>query len=101
MNNLAVNIGDAFGSPFKETSQIGGLVSLIVRLAFSIAGILIVFFFIFGGISMIASAGKGDAESAAKGKQAITAAVIGFAIVFVAYWIVKLIEIWTGLSLLG
>jgi len=59
------------------------------------------FLLIFGGISVILSAGSGSAEGAAKGKQAITAAVIGFVIIFAAYWIILIVERITGLKILN
>ena len=50
---------------------------------------------------MIAGAGKSDPQSVEKGKKAATSALIGFVVVFSAYWIVKLIETITGLNLIG
>jgi hypothetical protein len=41
-------------------------------------------------------AGKNDPEQAAKGKKAATTALIGFIIVFAAYWIVRIIELIFG-----
>lgn len=100
MNKIAqgVSIGETFGSPFGQTTGLGDLVSVIVSNALVIAGVILLFFFIFGGISMIAGAGRDNPEQAAKGKQAVTSALIGFIIVFAAYWIVRLIEIITGVS---
>jgi len=53
-----------------------------------------------GGIGMIAGAGNSNPEQAGKGRQAATSAVVGFIIVFAAYWIMQLIEILTGFSIL-
>lgn len=96
MNNLALDIGSTFGSPFGQSKTLGDLVSLVLRSSFVIAGVLILFFLVMGGIQIIAGAGKDSPETAAKGKQAVTAAVIGFVIVFVAYWIVRIIELIAG-----
>ena len=90
MNKLAVNIeekffGESSGAPLTKLEDIGSLVSIIVNAAFVLAGIILLFFFIFGGISMIAGAGKDNPEQAAKGKQAITSAVLGFIVVFASY----------------
>lgn len=98
MNKLAVDIGSSFGSPFGQSKGIGDLVSVIVSNALVIAGVILLFFFIFGGISMIAGAGQDNPERAAKGKQAATSALIGFIIIFAAYWIIRLIEIITGVA---
>jgi len=106
MNLLSqINIGDTFyGSgqnpQFRSLTGVGGLVSLALRIAFVAAGILVLFFVIVGGYSLIASAGTNNPEQAARGKQATTAAVIGFIIVFCAFWIVQLIEALTGVTIL-
>ncbi len=95
-NYLAqVNIGQKFGSPFGQGKGVNDLVSLVVRAGFVIAGIIIIFYFILGGYQIM-SGGSSDPRAKEQGKQTITSAVIGFIIVFVAYWIVRAIEIITG-----
>lgn len=101
MNKLAVDIGSTFSSPFGQEKGIGSLVSVIISNALVIAGIILVFFFVFGGISMIAGAGQDNPEKAAKGKQAATSALLGFIIIFAAYWIIRIIESITGLNILN
>lgn len=96
-----VDIGSTFGSPFGQTLNIGDLVSVIISNALVIAGVILLFLLVFGGIGMIAGAGNNNPDQAAKGKKAATAAVIGFIVVFAAYWIVKLIEGLTGFSILN
>lgn len=101
MNKLAVDIGSKFGSPFGQSKGIGDLVSAIVSNTLVVAGIILVFFFVIGGISMIAGAGQDNPEKAAKGKQAATSALLGFIIIFAAYWIIRIIESVTGLNILN
>jgi len=99
MNLLAaigIPIGETFKSPFGQTQSIGDLVSILLRGSMTVAGIIILFFIVFGGISMIAGAGSDNPDQAAKGKQALTAAAIGFVVVFVAYWIIRIIEVIAG-----
>ena len=99
MDYLAqVDLGETFGSPFGQGQTLGSLVSIILQAAIVISGIILLFFFIFGGIGMIAGAGNNNPEQAAKGKQAVTSAVIGFVVVFAAYWVVRLIEVMTGVN---
>ncbi len=102
---VAFNIGEQFFGEggvtyLAEEGGIGKLVSIILQAGLSIAGIVLLFLLVAGGVGMIAGAGNDNPEQAAKGKQAITSAVIGFVIVFAAYWIVQLIEEFTGLPLL-
>jgi len=88
-----IDIGGRFGSPFGQSATLGDLVSLIVRLGFVVSGVLILFFIVFAGFSIIAGAGQNNPEAAKKGQQAASAAAIGFVVVFAAYWIVRLIEV--------
>lgn len=95
MNYLAVDIGTTFfgGSNKLDSIQTGvpALVTLISRSVFVFAGLLLLFYFILGGIGMIGSAGKNDPKATEQAKQTITTAVTGFVVVFVAYWIVQLL----------
>jgi len=101
MNKIAqVDIGAQFGSKFGTELGIGDLVSIILSNALVLAGIILLFILVLGGIGMIAGAGNSNPEQAGKGRQAATSAVVGFIIVFAAYWIMQLIEILTGFSIL-
>ncbi len=96
-----VPIGDSFGSPIGRTVQLADLVSIILWNAVVIAGIIMLILMIGGGIGIIVGAGRGSPEAAAKGRQAVTAAVIGFIIIFATYWIIQIVEILTGLEILN
>lgn len=108
MNNLAqIDIGEKLLGKnhflFKsgDLTGVGTLASIIISNALVIAGIIVVFFFIAGGIGMISGAGQDNPEKAEKSKKTLTAAVIGFVVIFAAYWIVQIIGKITGTNLLG
>lgn len=103
MNYLAVDIGSTFNQNgfLSKTTDVGQLVSLIVSNGIVIAGVILMFLLVAGGIGMIAGAGSNNPEQMASSRKAITAAVIGFVIVFAAYWIVQLIQAITGVKILG
>jgi hypothetical protein len=98
----AVKITDYFKTPLtgEAGGQVGNLVSVGLGIAFVVAGIILLVSFIIAGISLISGAGNSNPEKLEKGKQAITSTVIGFVVVFTAYWIVKLIQQVTGIILL-
>lgn len=99
-----INIGESFLGKnhfLTEKTGLGQLVSIITSNAIILSGLVLIILFMVGGFMMIAGSGKDNPEQAAKGKQAISAAVIGFIIVFAAYWIVQLIGKITGIELLG
>lgn len=97
---LAVNIGTI--TPTTQVfGTIGGLVNVIIRNAYVAAGIITLLLLVFGGFTFIIGAGAGDTKKLEQGKQAITGAVIGLIIVVTSYWIVQIIQLITGINLLG
>jgi len=78
---------------------LGSLISTILPNLYILAGVIFFFLLLFGGILIISAAGKGDSETAKKGQQAMTAAALGFLIIFCSYWIIKIVEVITGLSI--
>lgn len=101
MTKLAqVSIGTTFlgnSGAFQDLGGISLTVSLFLKIAFVLAGLILLFFFILGGIGMISSAGKNDPKTTEQAKQTITSAVVGFIVVLISYWIVKLIGLIIGL----
>lgn len=102
MNKISFDIGETLlGSTSHFLYPLTGvskLVSLIINASFVIAGVIVLFMFILGGMSMISGAGSSDSKKTAQGKQALTSAVIGFIVIFTAYWIVRLVELFLGVS---
>jgi len=102
MNRLSqIPIGTTYNSPFGLTKNLGDLVSALLFNAFYLAGVVLLLLLIFGGISIMIGAGRSDPESTARGKSAATAGLIGFLIVFAAYWIVLIVQRVTGLNLVN
>jgi succinate dehydrogenase/fumarate reductase cytochrome b subunit len=100
MNNLsaAFDIGSKFfgeGStnPLagNDLTGVAKVVSMFLNIAFVLAGLILLFFFILGGIGLIGSAGAENPQKTEQSKKTITSAVIGFVVVFASYWIVKLV----------
>jgi len=94
-----VNIAPNF-PPAQKFATPGDLISVILKNVYVLAGVLLFVLLIFGGISIIMNAGSGDAKKTAQGQKAVTAAVIGFLIIFASYWIIQIIEFITGTKIL-
>ena len=94
VGNTGIDKAAQFSSP-------GSLISLILKNIYMVAGVLLLFLLIFGGLSIIMSAGASDPKKAAQGKKTVSAAVIGFLIIFASYWIIQIIEYITGLNILN
>ena len=79
--------------------DIGSVVTSLIEYLFPFAGLLLLLYLIFGGFQMMLSRGDPKAMQSAQGK--ITNALVGFIIVFAAYWIVQLIASILGLGKIG
>lgn len=78
-------------------NSVSSFINLLVPLSFIIAGLIVLFFLIGGGFAIVA--GGGDAKSVENGQKQITNAVLGFVVIFAAYWIIKIVEIITGIEI--
>ncbi len=94
-----VDIQSAFG-PAKYFFSIGNLVNVLLPNVLTVAGAIALVAVVITGIKTIQSAGDAEAEKTSHNKQAFTAAVIGLILIFGAWWIIKIVETVTGLSIL-
>ena len=105
MNNLlAVRIDPPLG-PGRTVSgtfpTVGSLVSVILKNSLTLIGIIMLVLLISGGLMFIIGAGSQDSKKSAQAKSMITDALIGFAVVFLAYFIIQIIQVITGLQILN
>lgn len=84
----------ASGTPIAQFFNLG-----IVNIIFFLAGVLLLFFIISSGLSMMLSRGDPKALEAAKGR--LTSAVYGFIIIFTSYWIVQIVGMLLGITGFG
>lgn len=103
---VTVPIGNAFklGGTRSITSvpayqSLGGFVSAVLPTAFVLSGIILFVLIVFGGLMMVINAGSGDAKKTEQGKNALTAALLGTVVIFVGYWIIRIIEYITGVTI--
>ena len=108
MNNnlLAINIGEDFKiapdrgiDQANHFSSIGGLISAILPNIYILAGLILLFFLIFGGFMVILGAGESNSERVEKGKKILTGTLIGFLVIFASYWIIQILGIITGIEI--
>ena len=101
---FAVDIGEEFKlgnqSIAERFPDLGKLISTILPNIYVLAGIILFLLLIAGGYGIIAGAGAGDSGQVGKGQKAVTAAIIGFIIIFASYWIIQIIEVVTGMEIL-
>jgi len=71
-------------------TDLGSIVSASLPFLFAIAGVILFIFIIWGGFDYLTS--MGDPKKAEMGKNKITSAVIGFILIFAAFWITQLVS---------
>ena len=93
-----IQIKDVFG-PATTFPTFGDLVNVLTKNVFVLAGVLVFVFLIVAGLKYIMSAGAGDEKEISQSKTAMTAALIGFLLIFTAYWLIQIIEYITGIAI--
>lgn len=101
---LAFDIGEQFQlgekKPIGEIfPDFGSLISTILPNVYILAGLLLFALLLFGGFGIIVGAGGGNPEQVGQGKKAVTAALIGFLLIFASYWIIQIIQHLTGIEI--
>jgi len=94
----AASAGTDYGVPFNT---VGELVSVLLKNVYFIAGFLLLGLLIFGGIGVIMAANGGNAEKVAEGTKKVMIAIMGFMIVFLSWFIIRIIEAITGVNILS
>jgi hypothetical protein len=89
---LAYTIGSP--TPFTD---FGSVITAIIPNIYYVAGLLLFFLLVSGGISYMMSGG--DDKAIGKAKNQITGAVIGFAIVFLSLFVVRILETVLGVKI--
>ncbi len=81
---------------FKEKT-VGEIISALLPYVFIIAGLILFAMLIFGGFELLTSAGNPESVKKAQGR--ITSALIGFLIIFLAYWLTQILEVIFGITI--
>lgn len=88
------------GIKLKENLwTLNGIISTFLPYILSFAGVILLFMLISGGFTMLTAVS--NPEQADAGKQRISAALLGFILLFISYWIIQILEIILGINILG
>jgi hypothetical protein len=83
----------------SNTNFVSNLFTVVLPYVFIIAGLGLFLMLLSGGFQIMTAVQ--NPEGADAGKKRITAAFIGFFILFASYWIVQALEIIFGITILG
>ena len=83
-------------SMFGNIESLGDLISAIIPYIFGLSGIILLLMIVMSGFQMLTSAG--DPKAMESAQKRLTGALIGFIIIFTAYWIVQFIGRMLGID---
>lgn len=86
-------------SQFLFTEDLGTLVAKALPFVFIFSGLAMLVYLVLGGFQLMTSAGDPKAIKEAQGK--ITNALIGFFVIFAAYWLIQILQVVLHLSILS
>lgn len=89
-NFLRLRDGQRVSEVFQKP---GDMVNLLVKVVFVGVGLVLFVLIVISGLTMIAG---GTSDGKDKAKTTMTSALIGFLVIFSAYWIMQIIKILTG-----
>lgn len=97
-SETSINLGDELtlgiggGKVSDSFGNIGDLVNILTTNLFFIAGIVLLFTLFLAGFKFMQGTTKGKDEA----KQIVSMSIIGFILMFSAYWIVQIVQLITG-----
>ena len=83
----------------KTFPDIGSIITKLLQYILVIGGIGLLIVILSSGFTLLTSAG--DAKAMEKGKKGLTNGIVGFVIIFVAYWLVQIAGIVFGIEGIG
>ena len=97
--NILNDIDPLNGSVFQDQLKTpGSITTRLLSFIFPLGGLLLFFMIVWGGFDIVK--GASDKNAFEQGKQKITAAIIGFILIFLAYFIMNILELITGFRFL-
>jgi len=94
---IALDPGEGF-EPIADIT-VGSILSGAIQLVLIVAALVFFFLLIVGGIRWMTAGGDKEKAGAARGQ--LTSALVGLAIVFAAWAIIRLIEVLFGVSIIS
>lgn len=80
-----------------SNGNLGSIISKALPIVIGLAGLGLLVMLIMGGFTLLTSAG--DAKKMEQGKNQVTYAIVGFLVIFGAYWVVQIIGVMFGTGL--
>jgi len=82
----------------ERLSTFGGIISRLLEFAFPLAGMILFVMIVVGGFQMLT--GAAGQKGLEEGRKKVTTAILGFLLLFSAYWIAQLLELVFNIQIL-
>ncbi len=96
-NNAPADLPKVGAGLFNSNQTIGQMITAFTPYIFAFAGIVLFVLFVSAGFTLLTAVGNKDKMQ--KGKSMMTSTIVGFVIIFLAYWIMQLLELIFGINL--
>lgn len=91
-------LGSGFRFSGNTDGVIGRVITDLLPLAFTVAGLILLFMLLSGGFQLMTS--RGEPKGVQMGQQRIQYALYGFALIIISFWIVQIIGLLFGINVL-
>ena len=78
--------------------DLGGIFTRLLQYIFPLSGLILFAMILISGFQLLTSAG--DPKGMEQAKQRLTWGVVGFLIIFVSFWLMKMLEFLLGITIL-
>ena len=85
-------VADVYNTP-------ADLINVILPNLFVFVGVLLLIYIFIAGFRMVTQ--PDNKKSPEEARKSLTFAIIGFLLLFASYWIMQILEVYTGVSILG
>ena len=94
MDLAQINFGSLYGElgsgwRFGQNPSVGGIITALLPYLFTLAGLLVLVFLLYGGLSLMLS--RGDPKATAAAHDKITYAIIGFVVILTSFLLIQII----------
>lgn len=96
LNSTILNSFDQSINLRFRNQSLGNVVSVLATYIFPLAGIALIIYLLYGGYTFLTAGG--NPQKIEQGKQILTNALVGFLVMFAAYWVVQVVGIMLGIG---
>ena len=99
-SGVPIDLPGTDGTVGQNFHSFGFIIGRIIYISGIIAGIILIFMFIYSGFLYMSSAGSTDTKKLARAQNSLVTSIAGFLIIFLTYFIIQIIQAITNVPIL-